>query len=1006
MTPEQIAQAQLLTLQQRETLAFSLTNIIGHCPELGPMGKGTISALIDYIVPFITSANESGFINTPDLALPNPVEKENGYGFIAGPNTYTQAGGPNIVVTEILNLIYWESGVWSFGRSFPIPLPQNKINGWVAGAYAAGSQVNYQNVIWEANAITVSGDVPGVSSKWVNKLIPANDLVTNNTNRALAASVGVLIKQMFDSISTPGYDFVKRTENMSIADSAIMYQSSTFSGFGWINPAVQDFNCIRLRLRSWDATTPVTQIRIVIRETNSAGAILIDNTIAHSFASTSEEIVTFILSATIANAGNIPLWISYITNGNVSMRGNSGFTGATLKYKTDKILANEPATNASSPNAVAFVEFFTATAIIEPSDSFSDAMYVKMDEDHGISGGALAKEALIKKYTLAEFKYSTGISGSWGHESSIFTGQGQVLPAVQNFNGVRFGLRYWNVANPITAVRVVVRKNDRFGTIITNQVLPFTAGHLVEQELVAVFDNYVNADLSNIWVEYTANNLCGIKLGNSDAVIGATARYRTNANPGTTFADASQDDSGNSVTYFELGVFENKVIMQDEFVQTAKEQLGIVDVNSNVNLFLPSQIFIAEGLQHNIFFKNAVVPDYGDNLSNYRVDLTGAKGFHYMRGHRFVPGAGDVGSSNLTMSVYKGRTQILTKVTTLNVAALASGTGVTRKVLIVGDSTVDGSDINTPLKAYFDADAMDVVFVGTRGAAGVKHEGFSGWTINDFATFGRTLFRFNVVSIPAQPSINDEYTNNGSTFKVVEINITSGTGYFSCERIAGSNSPILTTSTLTRTAGSGAATINYATAEVESANPFWNAGTSQFDLGMYLTNTGQTMSAGDWVFFQLGINDQFGQTTISNADAKSLTMWAQLKNIMDQIQIYNPDIRIGIIGTIPPATTQDSFGFNYQNGQNRDLYFSTGWASWHRKLQLEMDNAPTRALKRYLVGAHLNLDTDYNFPKTVYKVNSRNLVDEVSMQTNGVHPDTTGNAQISDVYAGIIKYYA
>lgn len=61
-------------------------------------------------------------------------------------------------------------------------------------------------------------------------------------------------------------------------------------------------------------------------------------------------------------------------------------------------------------------------------------------------------------------------------------------------------------------------------------------------------------------------------------------------------------------------------------------------------------------------------------------------------------------------------------------------------------------------------------------------------------------------------------------------------------------------------------------------------------------------------------------------------------------------------------------------------------------------------LIEHLVSAHLNLDTDYNFPSSSVAVNSRNTT-TISMQNNGVHPDTNGNAQIADMYAGIIKYF-
>ena len=127
------------------------------------------------------------------------------------------------------------------------------------------------------------------------------------------------------------------------------------------------------------------------------------------------------------------------------------------------------------------------------------------------------------------------------------------------------------------------------------------------------------------------------------------------------------------------------------------------------------------------------------------------------------------------------------------------------------------------------------------------------------------------------------------------------------------------------------------------------------------------------------------------------------QNLQDSINSYNSSIRIGIIIPFPPAN-QDAFGSSYSLGQLSELYKTTGLLELQKRLIDTYDNDTQRALNRFLVSAHLNLDTDYNFPSSSVAVNSRNTT-TISMQNNGVHPDTTGNAQIADMYAGIIKYF-
>jgi large subunit ribosomal protein L11 len=222
-------------------------------------------------------------------------------------------------------------------------------------------------------------------------------------------------------------------------------------------------------------------------------------------------------------------------------------------------------------------------------------------------------------------------------------------------------------------------------------------------------------------------------------------------------------------------------------------------------------------------------------------------------------------------------------------------------------------------------------------------------------------------------------------------------------KIVAGSADLATSGTLTKQSGSGDSTINYTGSTIDSANPFYNASTGKFDIAKYLTNSSQSLSASDWVFFQLGINDVFAITTLAEATTKVNTIITQLNEILANITTYNPNIRVGIVVTIPPAN-QDGFGANYALGQTSEMYQRTGLVTLQNKLIEIYDTDAQRTTNRFLVSAHLNLDTDYNFPSSSVAVNSRNTT-TISIQNNGVHPDTTGNAQIADMYAGIIKYF-
>src|SRR5690606_25024454 len=154
-----------------------------------------------------------------------------------------------------------------------------------------------------------------------------------------------------------------------------------------------------------------------------------------------------------------------------------------------------------------------------------------------------------------------------------------------------------------------------------------------------------------------------------------------------------------------------------------------------------------------------------------------------------------------------------------------------------------------------------------------------------------------------------------------------------------------------------------------SGSPFYNPETEMFDLDYYLTETSQTLGDGDWIFFQLGINDVFGQTTQVGADAKVYEMLAQLNAIIANIHSYNSNIRIGLVVTIPPAN-QDAFAANYNARQAMEIYRRVGLLTWQKACLENYDNREGE--KIHLLPAHLNLDRDYNFPTSSQQVNARN----------------------------------
>ncbi len=68
---------------------------------------------------------------------------------------------------------------------------------------------------------------------------------------------------------------------------------------------------------------------------------------------------------------------------------------------------------------------------------------------------------------------------------------------------------------------------------------------------------------------------------------------------------------------------------------------------------------------------------------------------------------------------------------TIYVASTDAGTGESRSLIILGDSTTNNGIAVTKLNNNFSSDAMSLATLGTRGSGTNMHEGRSGWTFRN-----------------------------------------------------------------------------------------------------------------------------------------------------------------------------------------------------------------------------------------------------------------------------------
>ena len=147
--------------------------------------------------------------------------------------------------------------------------------------------------------------------------------------------------------------------------------------------------------------------------------------------------------------------------------------------------------------------------------------------------------------------------------------------------------------------------------------------------------------------------------------------------------------------------------------------------NTVVNL--PSKVYAYVGYELNIYFENLV-----EDWTKYHWNVDCTKGRQMERGFNITPASGDVGSYELAITIWLSETVKKTVSTTLVILATSVGAGITKKIIILGDSTTANGIAVTKLNQNFENDSMHIQTLGTRGTAPNNHEGRSGWRFSSY----------------------------------------------------------------------------------------------------------------------------------------------------------------------------------------------------------------------------------------------------------------------------------
>lgn len=738
--------------------------------------------------------------------------------------------------------------------------------------------------------------------------------------------------------------------------------TSTVCGWGfYAGTPGASFNRIEIPFICTAAEYIPTAFLVRIRHTNSSGAIQATGTAAVAASVSAEEIADVVLSATVTTAQ--PIWVEIITDGRVQLYNVTTSGGAAI-YTTPTYPQTEYWTdiNQSNPGAASLSSsqrLFLFSAFFDDSTAATRHLSSDLGADLNLTGwpGRIASvhPSIIETASIGTVSWTGNVS------SSTFSGWGfYVGNQTTSFNAVALWLRAFNASFvPKVGVLRVRRMPSDSGTwgstnpaswtvLAETKVTQLGLAALTWRQVVFALPKSCSG---HVWIEFQTDGYVAVSrnAGHTTTPTFSSppqAHYVTSSRLSRP-AEWAAVSPPHYTPHARLGNYDfrgGRLAVRTEFSGQISGGSS-APVNPTVAIALPvnaQNILPAlEGRELNVYFDACIwasVP-----LSELCIDVTCTKGAQFDRWWRYTPTSGDAGSTTFTLAVYtKDRATLLASAAaTLKTVALTHPTaGVSRKVLMIGDSTWANGVVAAELVNLFNGDAKyTLTLVGSNDG-----------------------------------NVND----SGAVSRAVKV-----------EAIAGWSFSLFTTDTATAWTEIGGT--------ARTGSPFSFSGA--FNFASYMSTQSITMASGDWVLINLGINDVFSFTDDTTLQTTLSTMATQLAAWITSIKAAVSGIRIGICVTIPPSGSQDSFGVNYTSVQTLRRY-EQNLRLWRDTILTNHDS--TVASNVYIIPYHVALDRVNNFGTSSVALNARNSA-TYNQPNNGVHPANAGYWQLADLLRSYLK---
>ena len=182
------------------------------------------------------------------------------------------------------------------------------------------------------------------------------------------------------------------------------------------------------------------------------------------------------------------------------------------------------------------------------------------------------------------------------------------------------------------------------------------------------------------------------------------------------------------------------------FAEFAAERLDSAPAPGRVRLTLPPMIYAVPGIEMNVYYENVALML---NPTNYAFEVSCPKGLQMSERWTYTPEADTAGDFPISITVRDESNKVIAHASsTIRVASTDAGTKRSVTILMIGASFTEYSIYpQHVLDLAQTDDYLDLRFIGSRGPGNMpptgdlRHEGYSGWTAQAFATLDGPLSR-------------------------------------------------------------------------------------------------------------------------------------------------------------------------------------------------------------------------------------------------------------------------